>query len=129
MLFSYQKQGKATALPFCLYKKRAHSRALLIVNLAAMADVQDEDDNFVVLYFGDDAIVADAVTPLPAAVCRQAFSVLTRVFTAFQVLSDPAVDQSLRLLAEFSQALFCFFCIDDVITHFSPSIFPISSWV
>ena len=66
----------------------AEKLQLLVVDIAAMTDVQNQNQNLVVLNIGNQAVVPDAIAPLPAAIGGQSFSMLTRIGTSFQIFSD-----------------------------------------
>ena len=46
----------------------AEKLRLLLVNIAAMTDIQNQNQNLVVLNIGNQAIIADTIAPLTAAI-------------------------------------------------------------
>ena len=94
-----------------------------------MPDMQHQDDNALILDIGNQAIVADAVTPFTAMVGGEALAVLTRVLTALQILADPSQKQSGRMAVHFLQRLFGRRCEKNMVRHASPSSFSTSSKV
>ena len=48
-----------------------------------MADRDDEDDQFGIFDFGDDSIVADAVSPLADAIRCKRFAMNSRILAIF----------------------------------------------
>ena len=65
-----------------------------VVDVEAVADGHDEDDDHIVLNVGDEAIIADAIAPLAAAVRGKAFSVEAGIGTAFEIFPNPCIDGS-----------------------------------
>ena len=60
----------------------------LAVDLAAMADAEGEDDDFLVLDVADDAVVADAIAPVAAELhASEGFADATRIFEFGDALS------------------------------------------
>lgn len=57
-----------------------------------MPDVQNKNKNLIVLNFCQYTVIPNAVTPLPATVCCQTFSVLARVFTPDEIFPYPTVN-------------------------------------
>lgn len=94
-----------------------------------MADVEHQDHDVAILYISDEAIVADAVAPLPAAVRRQPLAVQPRILAALEVLADPPEDQRRRVPIELLQGLFRRRRKKHMIRQESPSSFSTSSSV
>ena len=46
----------------------AEKLRLLLVNIAAMTDIQNQNQNLVVLNIGNQAVIADTIAPLTAAI-------------------------------------------------------------
>jgi len=58
-----------------------------------MPDSQHDNDKLAILDLRQQAIISNPVTPLTTVIRSQTFTMGSRVFTALQVLSDPAKDQ------------------------------------
>lgn len=71
-------------------RKSPRGRGRLFVDVTAVADGQDEDYNDIILNVGDEAIIADAITPLAVAVCSQALSVKAGIGAAFEIAANPS---------------------------------------
>lgn len=89
----------------------------LLINLAAVPDSQHENNELSVLYFREQSIISDAITPLAASVGGQAFAMHAWIGAAFQILSDPAEDQRGSLLVKLFEVFERLFGKFDVICH------------
>ena len=71
--------------------------ARLFVYITPVPDRQCKNDQFILLDGTDQAVVSYSVSPLPAAVSRQAFSVGSGICAADKVLLDPGFYYLLRI--------------------------------
>ena len=72
----------------------------------AVADGHDEDDDHIVSNVGDEAIIADAIAPLAAAVCGKAFPVEAGIGAAFEMAANPRSDRGGHMAIKFFKAFF-----------------------
>lgn len=62
---------------------------LMLVNRAAMPDGKDLDYQHIILDEAEDAIVAHTITPFPAPIGGQSFSMCAQVIATLKILTDP----------------------------------------
>jgi len=63
------------------------SRALFSVNLTAMANGENQDNHFLVLYVAQDSVVSNSISPESGPITSQRFSKMPGVFASL----DPVV--------------------------------------
>lgn len=89
----------------------------LLINLAAVPDGQHENNELSVLYFREQSIISDAITPLAASVRGQAFAMHAWIGAAFQILSDPSENQRGSLFVELFEVFERLLAKFDMVCH------------
>lgn len=104
---------------------------LLLIDLAAVANLKNQDHNLAILNICQKPVVAYAVAPLATPVCCQPFSVLSGILAAFQILTDPSDNHGRGMFIKLFEFLQCIWGEFNMICHNSPSSFSTSEsvWV
>lgn len=68
---------------------------MLLVYFPPMPDGKCKDDKTIILNGTDQAIVADAVTPLPLSVRRECLAKCTRILAVDKIFRNPATKDTL----------------------------------
>ena len=66
-----------------------------------MTDGNDQDKDFIILDFCNQAIVFDTIAPLPASICGQTFAVQAGIAASFEIAANPASDLGGYVTIEF----------------------------
>ena len=78
---------------------------LSAVDILPMANVQDEDSDFLIQNVTDDSVVAHAVSPKAAFFTVKWLTKLPWVFSSREAISQEAIDGSLAIRVQFGNLL------------------------
>ena len=91
------------------------------MDFTSMPNGDARNNEAIVLDEADDAIIADAISPLPRAIGRKGFSMEAWVARAIDVFGEPFEDDSPDAWVEFIDLFSSFFGENEPICHISSS--------